>query len=180
MTAYVYYRNENEEFKEDFARSLANSEACKIVINKLLKHYKLGSISINFTSGRNHSCAGKWQITINKEQMNFAVICHELAHVYQARKEGFERGDHWHTKVHRRIMKRMLAYCKKKNYFSEELTRRLAPKPIAPEPTKEELTDNRITRLKNNLARYEKKVKMYQNKIVKANKKLTRLLRIKS
>jgi len=118
MKAYGYYQSEREEFLEEFYLKLPSSKATESVIKKLLRHFKVGDgVKIEFTSGRNHSHAGKWVVRINVEQNNFAVICHEVAHTYQARREGFERGDHWHTKKHRRIMKRMLNYCKKKDYW---------------------------------------------------------------
>lgn len=171
----MYYRNERAEFQEEFKRELPNWDATVIVIKKILKHYKLGTPSIYCTSGRNHSNAGKWKITINAGQMNFAVICHELAHTYQDVKGYREKGENWHNKRHKRIMKRMLDYCKKKNWFEEEINRRLAPRPVKPEPTKDELNQKLIARLEDNCKRYQTKLKLYSGKLKKTQKRIERM-----
>ena len=165
MAHLIYYRQEHELFKEEWNKTLNSTEECRIVIKKLLRHYKLGTPRISFTSGRNYSCAGSWEITINISQMNFAVLCHELSHVYQARRLNFNSGDKWHTKKHRTIMKRMLNYCKKKNWFETELKRRTEPKPIKPEPSKDELRQKKIQKLEQSTKKCLSKIKRYQNLI---------------
>lgn len=174
MAHLIYYKNERDEFQEEFKKTLSSTDAVIIVIRKLIKHYKLGNPNINITSGRNHSNASRWHITINNQQFNFGVICHEVAHTYQAKKYAGQK-IRWHTKKHRMIMKRMLHYCERKNWFEEELNRRLTPKPMKPEPTKEDLKRKKLELLEANLKRYTTKVKMYQNKIKKANKRITSL-----
>ena len=177
MTNLIYYRDEKKEFQEEFKKELPSLEAVRIVVCKLQKHFKLGDVDLDFTSGRNHSHASRWHITINVGQTNFGVICHELAHVFQAQKLEHESGDKWHTKKHKRIMKRMLAYCRKKNWFEVELDRRLAEKPIKPEPTKEEQRVHRIRQLEIRKQSYERKIKLSENKIKKLNRQISALKR---
>ena len=177
MAHLIYYRQEYELFKEEHEKNLNSTEECRIVIKKLLRHFKLGEPRISFTSGRNHSCAGRWEITINTNQMNFAVLCHELAHVYQAKRDGFKSGDKWHTKRHRRIMKRILNYCQKKGWFESELKRRIEPKPEKPEPTKDELRQKKIQRLEQSTKKCLSKIKRYQNSIKKNHRRIGSLKR---
>ena len=179
MANLVYYRNENEEFKEEFGRVIQTKEEVRIVVIKLLRHFKLGRFvnSVEFTSGRNHSCAGKYSITININQMNFGVVCHEVAHVYQARRLGFESGDRWHTKEHRKIMKRMIRYCEKKGWFESELKRRKEVKPEKTEPTKFELRKKKIEILELRNVDCGRKIKRYQNQIKKNHRRIGSLKR---
>ena len=89
----------------------------------------------------------------------------------------FKSGDKWHTKVHRKIMKRMLNYCKKKDWFKDELERRLTPK-IKIEPTLEELKQKEIEKLKFKIKKYETKIKMYQNKLKKSIRSLNHKIKV--
>lgn len=176
MTYLAYYSNEREEFKEEFKRELPNWDATVIVIEKLLRHYKLGNPNVSWTSGRNHSKGGRRTVIINIDTMNnFAVICHELAHTYQDVKGYREKGENWHNKRHKRIMARMLNYCKSKNWFEEELNRRLAPRPVKLEPTKQQIQQQKIIIAEKKIKRYEMKIKMYQKKLSKTNRSLIML-----
>ena len=177
MANLIYYGDERKEFQEEFKKELPNLKAVRIIVGKLQKHFKLGDVDLDFTSGRNHSHASRWHITINVEQTNFGVICHELAHVFQARKLEHEAGDKWHTKKHKRIMKRMLAYCRKKNWFEVELGRRLAEKPFKPELTKEEQRAKRIKQLEIRKQSYTRKIKLSENRVRKLNRQISALKR---
>lgn len=178
MAHLKYYCDEREQFQEEWKKTIPNRDVLVIIIKKLLRHFKLGNVMIHFTSGRNHSHAGRWNVTINTtSQMNFAVVCHELAHTYQAKHENFERGDHWHTKKHRKIMKRMLNYCKKKDWFNKEIERRITLKPIKEEPTKEEQRTSRIKQLEERKKGFERKIRLSNNRIKKLNRQISALKR---
>lgn len=174
MPYLKYYSDERIKLWEYFGLPLQSKEATEIVIDKLLKHFKLGKVLLSFTSGRNHSYAGAYSITINTSQLNFGVICHELAHVYQKR---ISNGSYktWHNKFHNKIMKRMLRYCEKKNWFEEELKRRLTPKPVKLEPTEDEIQAKKIEHLLTLTKKYERKLKLYSTKLKKTQRKLSRL-----
>lgn len=175
MANLVYYRNEKEVFKTAFEKKLSVNET-EIVSKKLIRHCKLGEVHLAWTSGNRHPRArrltwGSRQVLLNIDWNNFGILCHEFAHIRQIVKGN--AGHNWHNKKHWRFMKGMIAYCERKNWFEAELKRRLAPKPIKPEPTKQEIQQQKILRVETKIKRYEMKIKMYGKKLVKAKRSLT-------
>lgn len=169
MANLLYYQQEREEFKDAFAQKIP-VQAIEMVVKKLLRHYKLGNPYISYTSGRNHSCAGYSKIIINRQYGNdFGTICHEIAHVYQARKKGYGQGDKWHTKAHKRLMGRMIAYCAKKGWFAAEIARKTAPKPVI-EVSEADMKAQELIKAQERIIRYEKKILFYQRKLSKAKR----------
>ena len=69
----------------------------------------------------------------------------------------------------------MLRYCEKKNWFEEELKRRLTPKPVKLEPTEDEIQAKKIEHLLTLTKKYERKLKLYSTKLKKTQRKLSRL-----
>lgn len=177
MAHLIYYSNEKEVFKTAFEKKMSQVRAV-IVFEKLCRHFKLGQPYLVWTSGRNHPRASNCprKVTLNVDCNSFGILCHELAHIKQMVKGN--KGHTWHNKKHMRFMKSMIAYCEKKNYFETELERRLAPKPVKPEPTKDELKAKMIARLENNCRRYQTKIQLYNNKLRKTQKKILRLKKI--
>ena len=94
-----------------------------------------------------------------------------MAHLYEFRKYRESR----HGKRLKRVMARMIAYCKKKNWWADEMARRLAPKVVVI-PTLQEEKALRIAHRKEQLASYEKKLgywtKLYTGKIRKARRSI--------
>ena len=125
MARLVYYMNEKEVFKTAFEKKMSVNEA-RIVFDKLARHFKLGRVELDWTSGSRCPKAYKsiWghRIKLNSSYNTFGVLCHELAHIQEFIKYKKSR----HNKKHFRIMKRMIVYCERKNYFEAELKRRLA------------------------------------------------------
>ena len=171
MANLIYYQQERSKFREQFDKKMT-SEEFEIVFQKLKKHFKL-YCSLDFTIGCRHSHASKNHVTINIAQQDFGTLCHELAHVLHLQKYEFQ--GRWHGKLHERLMKRMLNYCKKRNYFADELARRTAPKLARQEPTADEVKQKEIVHLESKIKRYASKVKMYQNKLKKTQRKFERL-----
>jgi hypothetical protein len=169
MANLIYYMIERKEFAEAFDKKLTSSKEAIIIINKLLRHFKLNLVQIYFTSGRNHSNARKWKITINFENCDFGTICHEVAHVYQFQKLMNSGYENWHNKEHKKLMKRMINYCKKRDWFSQELDRRTTIK-IKPEASKEEIRANELIKLQQKIIKYEKKILFFQRKLSKAKR----------
>ncbi len=168
-----FYENEHKEFPEAFSKNLSYKEI-EIVFRKLCRHYKIHPY-LQYGRGSN---ANRFRIQLASVWgMNIGVLCHELAHYYCYHKYGIKIG---HGKKMWRVMKRMINYCKKKNYWEEELAKRTEIK-IKPEPTKEETRLKKIEKRKNDLIRYEKKLarcnKLYTNKIKKAKKSIIMLER---
>lgn len=179
MAHLKYYADERIAEKEAYDRKLPNSMATRIVIKKLARHYKLNIWDIRFTSGIRHSKAGANAganyITININQNNFGMVCHEVAHIYHIQKIGRYNIKRLHCKYHRQIMKRMINYCKKKGWFEGELSRRLSPKEPKPEPTKDEMRQRKINKAREKIKRYESRIKLYTNKLRKARRSLVML-----
>lgn len=168
----VYYCTEKTDFPEAYGKTVSVEEA-EIVFQKLVRHFKLGRVWLEWTSGRNHPMAyGDYKVKLNVDWNNFGVLCHELAHIREKKKYG-ETG---HFKRHRRLMKTMIVYCKRKNWFAEELTRRTAPK-IRPEPSKQEVRVQTIQRLEEAIKRHQSKIKRCQTLIKKSNRRIAHLKR---
>lgn len=171
----AYYRKERDEFPDHYGVKLSWDE-CKIVHQKLCKHYKLPIVL--YYKGRVCGRArSNGVITIGREGMNVGVLCHEVAHLLAYRKYHEMR----HNKRMYRIMRGVMNYTKSKGYWKEELERRTAPKPIVPEPTKDELRQKMIAKRKTDLQRFEKRLgyftRLYQNKMRKAQRSITMLER---
>jgi predicted transcriptional regulator len=125
------------ELTDSFGKKIPNKEGVELVIKKLLRHYKLGKANICFTSGRNRSCASRWQITINMDDGNdFGTVVHEIAHMLQAKKGMVKQKlqedgttkfikQKWHSNKHKRIIARILAYCEKKGYWQQDIEKRM-------------------------------------------------------
>ena len=175
MANLIYYRNEKVEFEKAFHKNLSSSTKTEIVYKKLLKHFKLRPVRLEWTSGRVKPKCCSWRVLLNRDWNTYGVLCHELGHLYQFQYPKYKGNGTWHNKKHKRIMKRMIAYCEKKNWFEDELNRRLEPKPEKPKPSSEELTLKVITRLEGNCKRYQTKLKLYGNKLKKVQKKIERL-----
>lgn len=172
MANLVYYKAEKITFKTAFEKQLTIAEA-EIIFKKLVRHFKLGQVYLSWTSGRNHPRANGSRVLLNTDWNNFGVLCHELAHTKQIVKGN--QGHNWHNKRHQRFMRSMIAYCARKNWFAEELNKRTAPKPINPEPTKDELKQLKIIKAEEKIKKYLEKIKMWQKKLSKVNRSLAML-----
>jgi len=166
MSHLKYYKDEREEFKEAFEKLIVGKRA-DLVFKKLSKHFKLENVDLEWTSGRNYAKGSRWRIKLNSDWSSYGVMCHELAHTDNIRN-GIGAV---HNKKHWKVMKRMINYCSKKNWFEDEIERRLAPKPKKIEPSKEEIKAKEIIRLQENIIRYEKKILYWNKKLNKARKK---------
>lgn len=172
-----FYEDEIEgEFSEAHSKRLTQHEAM-IVFDKLKKHYKLKWLRMGFNGRRTGGVAvGGGYIELSSEP-TLGLLCHEISHIIDRKKRPKSK----HDKKFKSIMRRVVAYCKKKDYWEDELKRRTAPKskPIALSKNEERL--KRIEKRKNDLARYEKKLgyytKLYSNKIKKAKRSILMLER---
>lgn len=174
MTYLKYYTEEHQEFPEAFNKKFSSPIDTEFVARKLVRHFKLRNVSINWTSGRNHANAGWMRITLNRDMNSYGLLCHELGHIYTLQYEDklYKSGEKhkWHNKKHKKVMKRMILYCQKKNWFEEELARKNAPRPQKPEPTIQEIKAKELLRVQERIVRYEKKILFYQRKLAKAKR----------
>ena len=174
MTNLKYYGTERAELADDYAKDL-NREEAKIVCKKLAKHFKL-RYSLHFR-GRcgSGSCSRYGRINLGIPT-NFGTICHEFAHLLEFTKYGHSR----HARRHRRLVLRLISYCRRKMYWEAEIGKRLAPKPVKVS-TEAELKDKLILKRQEQIARFEKRLsyltKLYVGKIRKAKRSLAALQR---
>lgn len=164
-----------EAFKEAESIKLNESQAT-IIFNKLKRHYKLRYAYISFTNRLyRHTgfCYSNGRIAVRRDT-NLETLCHEIQHSIDYHKHRKSR----HNKRFYNLVKRVCLYCKKHNYWKDEIDKRLTIKPII-EPTKEQIQNLKIEKTKLKIKRYESKVKMYSNKLSRARRSLKMLERLK-
>lgn len=167
-----FYKDEKELFSEAYDKEICGREV-DMVFEKLKRHYKL-EIGIRHNKRRNGVFRG-WYIDV-PYKTSFGLLCHEIAHAIDKKKRGKSK----HDKKLMRVLGRVVNYCKKKNWWQEELNRRTEIK-AKPVPTKDELQKQKLEKRKTDLARYKKKLNyytnLYSNKIKKANRSISMLER---
>ena len=172
MYRLKFYHDEQGKFREAYNRNISGKEV-EIVFSKLKRHYKLSQWLRFNGSTRGHFRGHCIDVPYNT---SIGLLCHEVSHAIDSKKRRTK-----HDKRLMRILGRVVNYCKKKNYWEEELNKRTEIK-IKTEPTKEELRTKRIEKRKNDLERYKKRLayfqKLYSNKIKKANRSIMMLERI--
>lgn len=170
-----FYAEERKLYPEAYSRKLTTTET-KIIFDKICRHYKLKWISLSFNGRRRGGIAGSGYIQLCYDPC-FGLLCHEIAHIIDKRKRNKSK----HDKKLMRLLGRVINYCKKRNWWQEELTRRTEIK-IKPLPTKEELQQQKLEKRKADLRRYEKRLnyytRLYSNKIKKANRSIAALTRV--
>lgn len=159
-----YYYDEHQKFKEEYARKL-NYEESEIIIAKIRRHFKIIWAKVIRKGWRSGGkCYSNGIIQLGW-QTDVGIICHEFSHYLAYQKYRKMK----HNKKMYRIMQKLISYCRKHNYWQDEIAKRTAPKSIKPEPTKDEIRITKIEKKKQALIRYEKKLnyytKLYSNKI---------------
>lgn len=175
MGKATFYRTEKIDYAEQYDKKLSWDE-CKIVHRKLCKHYKL-PIDLRYNGRLCGQANAYGVIKIGASGMNIGVLCHEVAHLLAYKKYRTMK----HDKKTWRVMRGIMNYAKKKNYWSDELQRRSAVKIPKPEPSISELRLVKIDKRKSDIVRYEKRLayyqKLYLNKIKKARRSILMLER---
>lgn len=153
---------------------MRDSEAERIT-NKIARHFKLGKFRVYFYGNSGSAriwSYGKMRLSHNP---SLATICHELCHplCYKRYKKRIRHG----TKKWNYQLNRLIEYCRKKNFWKEEIEKWRQPKPIKPEPTKEELRQQRVKLLEERKQKYERRIKLAENRIKKINRQIAGLKR---
>lgn len=168
-----YYDKEHKEFKDAYDKKLTYEET-RIVFMKLCRHFKIFPYLEFGRSNRGNR--HRVQLS-HRDGRSFGILCHELSHTYTLKKYDYSN-KRYHDKRLWRTHKRMINYCRKRNFWEEELKNRTEIK-IKPEPTKEEIQGQKIEKTKKDIERYKKRLayfnKLYTNKIKKSNKRLSML-----
>lgn len=169
-----FYEREHDEFQDAYARKLTRREA-GMVYTKLLRHFKLGTKYIYFKSRLSSGGKANRRYIILGKSPNFGILCHEVAHLIDFRKRRSK-----HDKTLMFIMRRVVNYCKKRQWWEKELKKRTEPKVVI-QPTEEQKKQAKILKRKADLERYHKRLnyftKLYTNKIKKANRSIATLQR---
>jgi len=173
-----WHDKEIEQYREEHKKKVCDSEAERIV-KKIARHFKLGRYQINFhgykDSGRIWGRGYGGTVTLSHNP-SFALICHELCHslCYKRYKKHISHG----SKKFEYQLQRLINYCRKKNFWQDEINRLREPKPQKLEPTKEEIKQQKIAKAEAKIKRYETKIKMYQRKLSKARRSVAMLKRV--
>lgn len=112
----LYYRQEEARHPEAHGARCDPTEA-EIAIRKLARHFKVPVPSIRFTSGMRSSRAHSWRITLNRDALNWLLVCHEFAHTWDRHCPGFHRPRH-HDKRHARLVDRAVRYCTRQGWVA--------------------------------------------------------------
>jgi hypothetical protein len=170
MASLKFYEVERIQYQTEFEMTLGCSQA-RIVFDKLARHFKIRQ-SLEFRNICGGNCS-RWYIKVGYDT-NVGILCHEIAHAIQFKKYGHFK----HNKKLAKILARVIKYCLKHNYWDNELTRRLTPKPA------KVITDNErkvmlIQHKKQKLAWYEKRLKyftkLYSRKISSVKRSIAML-----
>lgn len=120
-----FYDREREMFPIEHKTYIDTQKHIEQITHKLCRHYGLPKVFVRFC--KNQWCEGKYyynlaepvvgdliQYAWNKKiKVSILAICHEVAHHYEYMKKGNSR----HAKPLLKIIKRMLKYCKKHEYW---------------------------------------------------------------
>lgn len=171
MARLKFYFDEWKRLPEAQKRKLHGSSDVSFIAKKLKRHFKLRGTRV-IIGGVTNGHAGRWHIQVPRV-CSFGMLCHELAHVWQVKREGHTR----HSRKMSKLVDRMVRYCEKKGYWETELERKNMPKPEKPRPTKDELRAIRIGRRKDQIKRFESKIGYYNTLLKKAKRSLAALER---
>jgi hypothetical protein len=173
MAYLKFYEWEWQEFKDAWDIKLSTTET-KIIFDKLIRHFKL-NCRLYFKNGRSGN-ANRWCVKV-PYRTPLGLLLHEISHVRNYQKYD-NKG---HNKKLKRTIRTIYNYCKKRNFWQEEIARRTEIKPPKPQPTPIEKQEKKIAKRKADLERYHKRLKyftkLYSNKIKKANRSISSLER---
>jgi hypothetical protein len=177
MADLMFYHIERVQYPEEFNMRLDRKEI-EIIFDKLKRHYKLPVyLRVEFNNYRIPKYSyGRVKILMPCSSLNLGILSHEIAHAI-CHNKGYKRG---HNKILRRVLKSVINYCRKHNYWRPEIDRRTEVKmPVI--LSDQDLRIRKIDKRKADLLRYEKKLvkyqKLYTNKIKKARRSIQMLER---
>ena len=174
--------HEERQYWDEYNSKVSNEES-RIIVMKLAKHFKLSIRNVYFHGNRDSGTAycfgGKIRLSNNP---SIGIISHEVCHFLCWKKFGTrdfngKKATRHGTKKWCRQMQIIFNYAKKKNYWKEELKRRIAPKKPKPESTALEIRLKKIEKLEAGIKRHQTKIKRCSTLIKKNNRKISALKR---
>ena len=173
MPYLKFYQKERKLFSEESVMKVSD-EVAEIIFRKLERHFidsRRYPFRLRFYGNGGGAC-GMWGIRL-PHNPTILLICHELAHRIHRLKYGSTKRHH--TKKLMRIIKRLITYCRKKNYWKEEIKRRTPPKPVPepkPEPTKQQIMEGKLSKATHTVERMKERIKTTQRKMKNQEKTL--------
>jgi len=184
-TLKVGYHQENKDYAEFYDKPIALDDL-QFISDKIAKHFKIRKPTVTDygfrSSGGKAFKFGNYIKLSRSCGMNFGTLCHELNHFVcwdeitdkRYSLHPIDRIRHG-TKKWNRNLQKLLRYCKKKNFWQDEIARKHTPKPPKPEPSKDELRSKRIELLKSRREAYERRIRLSQNRIKKLIRQISYL-----
>lgn len=176
MARLVFYMKDWATHKEAYEKKIVGNADIHFIAKKLMRHFKI-RCSVE-SCGRMHggrAWVANWgysSITV-PSICPFGTLCHELAHVWQFKRERKTK----HNKNLMKLIKRLNRYCEKKDYWKAELEKRNEPKPEKPEPTAREVRAAKMERRRKQIVYCEKKIRYYETLLKKRKRSLGALER---
>lgn len=178
----IWNYKETAKYQEEHKRKIENRDA-QFIVNKIARHFKLGKFRIYFYGYSDSGSiwyGGRIRLSNNP---SFALICHELCHPLC--KKRYKRRIRHGSKKWNYQLSRIVEYCKKQNFWENDLQRRKEQKKVRQEKidekmrpkTKEEIRGIKIQRIEQRVERYKKKIVSYQKRLKKAQRSLNALKR---
>lgn len=125
-----FYDRVHTEFEEDWRRRIVGQREAVKIINKLCRRFKLPKVRVEFTKRRPYSghylspkysprlCMDYYcEIHLQPEYFSFGLVAEEVAHHMDYMKNGPTNGRKTHTKKLVVMMRRLLKFCKKRDYW---------------------------------------------------------------
>lgn len=173
IQAYTVERNKFVEYKTQVSNFYA-----KIIVRKLARHFKLNIVQIDFYGTNDSGRASLWGRIRLSNVPSLGIICHEVNHFLCWKKYGTSKGKAQHGSRKWYVqLKRVIRYCRTKNFWKEEYDRRTAPKPMKPEPTKQEVRLRKIARFEKAIKRHQTRIKRCQTAIKRNDRRIAGLKR---
>ena len=112
-----FYYEEHREYWQEYAKDMTKEEAGKMC-KKLARHFKV-RVQLFFWNKKggsySHRYLGGGSIMM-PQKPDWGILCHEMAHAIHYQRYH----KHGHTKMLKRIMARVVAYCKKHDYWQKQ------------------------------------------------------------
>jgi len=112
-----FYYDDQKLYEPEYHMALSEKQA-KAICDKLSRHFKVW-VWLGWHKNKmgiyRRSWTGKGEIWLPQGRADLGLLCHEISHAIHHQKY-HKRG---HNRQLRRIMDRVVGYCRKKNYWQK-------------------------------------------------------------
>jgi len=120
MVYLKFYDKEKEEFPQEKLMLIPTQKDVIKIVNKLVRHFKLSPLDVTFRKRKAHAGeyykAKRWRkayVNFHKSKFNLLIVIHEVAHHFLRDKTGKSP----HTKKLMTLIRRLVKYCRKMDYW---------------------------------------------------------------